>query len=108
MLSLAGMAPAFVAVLWPLGNASQKSPGLDEDQIRKATASLCVEHVLGWAYSDNLWTRGAEEGAAVGEEAFPDKGNVRAVCLGKEGSLRLLRPTLVRLPVQINGEDRLV
>lgn len=84
-LNLAGIAPAFVAVLWPWGSPPQKSPGLDGDQIRKATASLCVEHVLGWAYSDNLWTRGARESAAVGEEAFPDKGNVRAVCLGKEG-----------------------
>ena len=79
----AALALLCLAVPAPAG-ASDLGEDQARESIRRATVSLSVEHVLGWAYEGNTWVRGAQETAAVGEEGFPDKDNVRAVCLGRE------------------------
>lgn len=80
-----GMFPALVLAAWTWFAPKDKPQDIDEERIRKATVSLSVEHVLGWAYEGNIWRRGKAEAAAIGAEGFPDRGNVRAVCLGREG-----------------------
>lgn len=79
-----GIAPVSAALSWDWWGPTRAAPGLEEGQIRKATVSLSVEHVLGWAYEKNVWSRGTPEVAPVGQEGSPDRNNVRAVCLGKE------------------------